>query len=50
MWITKKRLQKLEKRMTVLEKRVQDQPKEIIKIISQQIENELNETIQQLHY
>lgn len=37
MWISKKKLDALEKRVADLERKVQDQPKEIIDIISQQM-------------
>ena len=50
MWISKKRFEALEKKVTDLEKRVQSQPLEIAKMVLRQLSTELKETIQKFHY
>lgn len=44
-WISKKKWKQLEKRIADLEKKIQDQPKEIISIISQQQERQMAKSI-----
>lgn len=49
-FISKKRWEDLEKKVADLEKQVQSQPLEISKMVLQQLNTELKETIQKFHY
>lgn len=50
MWVSRKKWEALEKKVADLERKVQDQPSEITKIVLQQLSAELKETIREFHY